>query len=89
MNLNCWYRIPRFVRWVLTDAVFISVAAAVYGSLFGAFEAAVLDDTSRVAVTMGRFALGGLLAGAILGLLGALTEPGELLPRSSSQGLDA
>ena len=88
MNLTCWYRIPRFVRWVLTDALFVSTAAAVYGSLFGVFEASVLHDAGRVVIAMGRFALGGCLAGAVLGSLGALTETRELLPYSDSQSQD-
>lgn len=83
MNLTYWRRIPRFVRWVLTDAVFVSIAAAMYGSLFGIFEASILHDSGRVIMAMGRFALGGCVAGALLGSLGALTEPHEWLPYSA------
>ena len=79
MNRTLWLRIPHFFRWMITDALFVSAAAAVYGSLFGAFEAAVVHDSGRVLFAMARFALGGAIAGAVMGAMAALTEPTEWL----------
>ena len=72
-----WQRIPRVIRWSIVDAVLLAGGAALYGTLFGGFEAAIHHEPGRVLGAMGCFALGGLVAGAILGLFGALVDPPE------------
>lgn len=76
-----WLRIPRVIRWSMVDAVLLAGGAALYGALFGGFEAAIHHEPGRVLGAMGCFALGGLIAGAILGMFGALVDSPEPLPR--------
>jgi hypothetical protein len=79
-----WQRIPRVIRWSIVDAVLLAGGAALYGTLFGGFEAAVHHEPGRVLGAMGCFALGGLLTGAILGLFGALIDSPEPAARAAA-----
>lgn len=84
-----WLRIPRVIRWSIVDAVLLAGGAALYGMLFGGFEAAVHHEPGRVLAAMGCFALGGLIAGAILGMSGALMDSPEPAAHTESTDLDS
>ena len=82
-----WLRIPRVIRWSIVDAVLLAGGAALYGMLFGGFEAAIHHEPGRVLAAMGCFALGGLIAGAILGMFGAFLEAPEPAARAEAADL--
>ena len=84
---SVWQWIPRVIRWSIVDAVLLAGGAALYGTLFGGFEAAVHHEPGRVLGAMGCFALGGLVAGAILGMFGALVDPPEPATRAHTAEL--
>ena len=76
-----WLRFPCAIRWAVVDAIVLAGGAAVYGAFFGGFEAAIHHEPGRILAAIGCFALGGLIAGAILGTFGALIESSDPVGR--------
>ncbi len=88
MNLSMQRTTLRVIRRMSVDAILGATCAGLYGFVFGGFGALAQNESQRLISIAGIFALGGAVAGLLVGAYSAVSDAAGKSAEASSSASD-